>query len=313
MGVLELVWGARTDVGRRRSRNEDAYLAQPPLFAVADGMGGHARGDVASAMAIEALRPFVGGSPRRPDILEAVRLADQQIAAQVTDPTHAGMGTTLCGIVTSLEGGADSLLVFNIGDSRIYRLRNGQLAQLTHDHSVVQELVDQGSISASEAEQHPERNVVTRSLGSGEVLDIDWWLHEPHPGDRILICSDGLVREVSPDRIVELLDGEAPPQATADALVEAALEAGGRDNVTVVIVEVQAAHRQGTADAANAAPGHDDDHEPDTNPRHPNEGSRPVVVAVAPGAEVLDHPDAPSHDHSGADLHGSLIITEVPR
>jgi protein phosphatase len=241
---LELHWGARTDTGLRRKRNEDAYVAEPPVFAVADGMGGHARGDVAAAMAVEALRNLLADQEpdaapiQRSVVLDEVRNADQAIHQAGSDLTAAGMGTTVCGIVPMVDEVPPSALVFNVGDSRVYLHRHGTLHQVSRDHSVVQELLDAGQIDSTEAELHPQRNVVTRSLGSGEPLDIDWWNLELLPGDRWLLCSDGLVKEVQPSRLVDLLRSDVDAQQAADRLVQLALDGGGRDNITVVVVDV---------------------------------------------------------------------------
>lgn len=251
---LDLRWGARTDTGLRRARNEDAYLAEPPVFAVADGMGGHARGDVAAAMVVEALRTLLDADGldaapiQRAVVLDEVRNADQAIHRAGNQPAEAGMGTTVCGLVPMLEEVPPSALVFNVGDSRVYLHRDDTLRQVSRDHSVVQELLDAGRIDAAEAELHPQRNVVTRSLGSGEPLDIDWWSLDLRPGDRWLLCSDGLVKEVGPDRIADLLRSEVAAQQAADRLVQLALDGGGRDNITVVVVDVSGAVPHPAAD-----------------------------------------------------------------
>jgi protein phosphatase len=155
--------------------------------------------------------------------------------------TSTEMGTTLCGIaLTGATSEEQRALVFNVGDSRAYLLRDGALQLLTHDHSVVQELVDGGEISEEEAETHAERHVVTRSLGTGLGIDIDWWTLEPRTADRFLVASDGLTKEIGPQQLAELLAQDMPPDKVVTDLVEAALEAGGRDNVTAIVIDVEA-------------------------------------------------------------------------
>lgn len=239
--MLELTWGAGTHTGLRRKRNEDAHLAAPPLFVVADGMGGHERGDVAAQLAVRKLAEVVGTATTRAGVLDAVRAADREIWSRSGADTERAMGTTLCGLICLPDDAGQTVLVFNVGDSRVYRRRGGQLEQLTHDHSVVQELIDEGHIQPHEAETHPERNVITRSLGSGDPVDVDWWSVEAAVGDTFLLCSDGLVKEVALARITAVLTASSDPQARADQLIAEALSSGGRDNVTVVVVEVTGA------------------------------------------------------------------------
>jgi protein phosphatase len=236
---MELAWGSTTHPGRVRSRNEDSLLATQRLFVVADGMGGHAAVNEASRLAVEAIAEQLPHGPwHDADVLEAIRQADQTIGDLATGD-RAGMGTTLVGLaVTQSSRSGDQFLVFNVGDSRCYRLRDGAIVQLSHDHSVVQELVDRGLIGAAEAETHPQRNVVTRSLGRGLELEVDWFTAEPETGDRYLVCSDGLTRELTDGEIASILGRADDPQVIADALVADAVERGARDNVSVVVVHV---------------------------------------------------------------------------
>lgn len=235
--MLRLTAGTATHPGHRRERNEDAILAGSHLFAVADGMGGHTAGDVASAIVVEQLLVLADAPDLdRGTVLSRIREADQQICRRGATTT-SGMGTTVSGLAF-LGSGSRRILVFNVGDSRVYRLRDHELSQLTHDHSVVQDLLDQGAIEPEELATHPDRHVITRSLGTGGPLDIDWWHLDPQPGDRYLITSDGLTKEVDAPRIADLLSNDTAPQDTAAALVESALEAGGSDNVAVVVVDV---------------------------------------------------------------------------
>lgn len=267
--TIELRWGAHTDTGRRRQRNEDAFLVAPPVFAVADGMGGHARGDVAAAMAVQALEGLVGRDGTAPAadraaVLDAIRVADRAIHQTGLQADGHGMGTTLCGLVAALDSSAPAVLVFNVGDSRAYCFRAGRLRQISKDHSVVQELLDAGQIDASQAGSHPERNVVTRSLGSGEPLEIDWWSVSVQADDRWLLCSDGLVKEIEESQITDLLVAAATPQSAAERLVAAAVACGGRDNVTAVVIDV-----------AGVSPPVDPALDADTNPRRPSDDTRP--------------------------------------
>lgn len=239
--LITLTWGTTTHPGHRRSRNEDAAVAGPSLFAVADGMGGHAAGDVAARIVVDHLQGLIAADHLdRGTVLERIRSADAEVVTTATG-SDAGMGTTVSGLAL-VAGARPGFVVFNVGDSRVYRLRGGTLTQLTHDHSVVQELIDAGSITYQQSLTHPERNVITRSLGAGEPLDIDWWRLQPQDRDRYLVTSDGLTKELAPETIAVELARAGSPQERADALVAAALGAGGRDNVTVVVVDVALDH-----------------------------------------------------------------------
>jgi protein phosphatase len=237
--VLTLAWAAVSDVGLRRRANEDSVIVRPPIFAVADGMGGHAAGDLASAAVIARLAELAGrdGVGER-QLGETLVAAGHDIDGLAED-IPAGVGTTVTGALLLLD--PPTFVVFNIGDSRVYSFSDGDLVQVTIDHSVVQELVDSGMLAAEDAETHPESNVITRALGFREVPQPDLWAIPAQLGLRLLICSDGLTRELGRDRLREELAAGLPPKETADRLLEAALEAGGRDNVTVVVVDVVAA------------------------------------------------------------------------
>jgi protein phosphatase len=220
--------GAATDVGRVRGHNEDNLLADRTVFAVADGMGGHAAGEVASGIAVDTLRGLAEAPVRRrEDLVEALSLANRRILESVArHPEQSGMGTTATGLAVVNAGGSDHWAVFNVGDSRVYRYVDGLLRLVTVDHSEVRELIDAGLITEAEAARHPLRNVVTRSLGSDPAPTPDVWVFPPHPGERFVICSDGLSGELALERIAEL--------------VAAAVEAGGRDNVSVIVVALDA-------------------------------------------------------------------------
>jgi serine/threonine protein phosphatase PrpC len=236
--------GARSDVGCVRAHNEDAFLAAEALFVVADGMGGHAAGEVASALAINAMQAWApslaedspAASDACPDrLVEAVLSANDAIIDAVNSKQGAyGMGTTLTAAVVVGE----RLLLAHVGDSRAYLLTaEGSLRQLTRDHSFVEELVALGRITRAEAAVHPKRSIITRALGSEYDLDVDLYEERLLPGDRLLLCTDGLTGMVEDAEIRQILLTEAESQNAADALVDAACTAGGMDNVTVIVID----------------------------------------------------------------------------
>jgi len=235
-----LQWGSSTDVGMVRETNQDCLLVAEPLFAVADGMGGHRGGEVASATALEILQVTFGAATSKAELLEAVRRANAKVwdKAQLDDSLH-GMGTTLtAAALVEDDGGNDVFAVVNVGDSRAYLLRGGELHQVTKDHSFVEEMVRAGEITAEEAETHPKRNILTRALGVEPTVDVDVEEIEPHVGDRFLLCSDGLVREVGDEQIAATLRRLRNPDEAARELVSQAKSHGGHDNITVVIIDV---------------------------------------------------------------------------
>ncbi len=240
---VSLVWGAATDVGLVRSVNEDSLLAEPPLFVVADGMGGHAAGDVASAIAVDMLRALAErGTPTTDEVISELDLINREVVARGAsfgDPERA-MGTTTAGISLVNNGPLLSWMVFNVGDSRIYSSSSGRTELLSVDHSLVQELVDEGKLDEDQARRHPQRNVVTRAMGVAGLLDADVWLRPPLVGERFMVCSDGLNSEVSPSVIDQLLASPDGPADVASSLVAAALTAGGHDNVSVIVIDVVA-------------------------------------------------------------------------
>jgi protein phosphatase len=235
---VTLGWAALSDKGYRRAVNEDSVLARSPLFAVADGMGGHTAGDFASAAVVTRLAEQVGE-----DFVESAQLSDA-LRAAVDDmgrgvgQTDLGTGTTVTGIALSMVDGAPCWLVYNIGDSRTYQLLDGVLTQLTVDHSIVQELLDAGAITPAEAEVHPHSNVITRAVGFNEDPVPDFSYIPVVAGARLLVCSDGLTKELTEHGIRHfLVEGETALDA-AGSLMDAALGNGGRDNVTVIVVDV---------------------------------------------------------------------------
>lgn len=283
-----------TDVGLRRSENQDAILITPTVFAVADGMGGHEAGELASALAVETLEELTFFTDRTPEnplpTQEQVRKQIQLADDRIREALDARGGTTLCAllqvrgaheardtvtapiavppwtasfrrddtrtdvlpqITSQLLGDRStlsvvpeaarpqpSLLLVNVGDSRGYRLRDGVLQQLTRDHSAVQEMVDAGQITELEARNHPHRNLITRALGAGAESQPDTMMLKARLGDRYLLCSDGLSGELTEEHLHALLVAYREPQAAAAALTQAALEAGGRDNIAVIVIDV---------------------------------------------------------------------------
>jgi protein phosphatase len=237
--MIAVSWGSASERGPRRN-NQDAFLAEPPVFVVADGMGGHAGGELASAIVVETFRALVGHGDVPPSaVSELIARANESILQHAdADPGLRGMGTTLVSLVMVNDGQADYWLVANVGDSRLYRFADGQLRQLTVDHSFVQELVDAGRIRADEARIHPQRNIVTRVLGSLQPPEAEYWLFAPVPGERYLLCSDGICGELEEPAIARLMGGVPDPGLAASALVGEALRAGGTDNATAIVIDV---------------------------------------------------------------------------
>jgi serine/threonine protein phosphatase PrpC len=245
--MAELRWGAATDPGKVRAENEDTFVAEPNVFAVADGMGGHQAGEVASALAASILRERLGnGAASETAASAAIGEANEAIyGAARANSAHTGMGTTVTALAIlhaepgALDGAAEERLVLlNVGDSRTYRYRLGRMQRVTVDHSYVQELVATGHITDEEARTHPRRNIVTRALGIEPTVRSDVWSLPIVRGDRFVLCSDGLVDEVPDHEIADLVGSVADPQLLAEQLVDMANRHGGRDNITVVVVDV---------------------------------------------------------------------------
>lgn len=227
---------AITHPGCKRTMNEDSYIAARPFFLVADGMGGHAAGDLASAAVVQEFATVAGTTASTVDeVRAAVARARTRVDALSDGPRPAG--TTLTGVCVSEVGGAGYWLVLNIGDSRTYRYADGVLQQLTVDHSAVQELLSAGAVAQA---AHVSKNVITRAIGAGSTGDPDVWMIPAEPGDRMLVCSDGLNNEVEDADIAQLLAAHPDPADAASALVDLAVENGGRDNVTVIVVDALA-------------------------------------------------------------------------
>jgi serine/threonine protein phosphatase PrpC len=251
-GMVSFRFSAHSDRGAVRRLNEDSYLAKFPLFVVADGMGGHAFGDRASQAAIASFADELGSveHPEPQDVLDTIKKANEAVlsVSDESDRPGAISGTTLAGVAfVHLEpAGIPHWMVFNVGDSRIYSWDGRRLAQLSVDHSAVQELVDLGRITRLEADHHPDRNIVTRALGANADVVADVWLLPARARQTFLLCSDGLNKELSDDEIARIIVFHAAesarlsdglPISLAERLVKAAVAAGGSDNVTVVVVE----------------------------------------------------------------------------
>ena len=296
--TLGLRYAARSHVGLLREGNEDSVYAGPRLLAVADGMGGHAAGEVASAVAIAALAPLDEDAPGT-DLLDALRrsamAANEHLRDMVAgDPALDGMGTTL----TALLSAGSRLGLLHIGDSRAYLLRDGELGQITHDHTLVQALVDEGRLSEQEANTHPQRSLVTRALDGRDGIELDLSVREVRVGDRYLLCSDGLTGPVgSRDTLLEALQLPEPQEAV-DRLVALALRGGGPDNVTVIVADVVdedhvAQDRPIVAGAAAEAPQSPPPGISDSAAGRAHAAGREAAIAAAPADGEEPTPPAP--------------------
>ncbi|GAA3597012.1 protein phosphatase 2C domain-containing protein [Klugiella xanthotipulae] len=235
---VSLSWFALTDVGYRREVNEDSYVTVPPIFAVADGMGGHSAGDIASAAVVRRLGELGGPlTVARSEIDAALSAAVEDIEINAGD-SDLGTGTTVTGVALASHNGSLVWDCFNIGDSRVYQLFEGALSQITVDHSVVQHLIDTGAITPVEAESHPHSNVITRAVGFNEEPVPDYVQLALVEGQRILICSDGLTKELTDHGIQHFLGDAATPEEAARQLIKQSLGNSGRDNVTIVVIDV---------------------------------------------------------------------------
>lgn len=235
--------GASTDVGRVRALNEDAFLNGDHVWVVADGMGGHAAGDVASRLAVESLRELDAVEDLRPALVNAA-VARANAAVVRHGMVHAearGLGTTVTGLAEVMVGGVAHWAVFNVGDSRVYRYAGGELHRATIDHSEVEELLAAGLIDPVEARDHPARHIITRSVGMRPAPPVDLWVLPQTPGERFLLCSDGLTSELDDDQIAAVLAAHPDATEAAEALIAAVLATPARDNVTVLVVDVRSA------------------------------------------------------------------------
>ncbi len=229
--AADTIW--KTDTGRQRRDNEDSAFVRAPVFVVADGMGGARAGEVASALAVAEFQQALPdrGSPAE-RLTTRIRAANRRIyELSQTEHEHAGMGTTL----TAVYVGDDELAIAHVGDSRAYIYRDGTLTRLTQDHSLVEELVRQGKLTEEQAAEHPQRSIITRALGIEADVEVDTWTYPARAGDVVLLCSDGLTSMIDEEQIAEILAAEPVLDRAGDRLIDAANDAGGRDNITVVL------------------------------------------------------------------------------
>jgi serine/threonine protein phosphatase PrpC len=295
---MRLSWGVRTDRGCVRRLNEDAALAAPPVFVVADGMGGHAAGEVASGLVIECFAELAGGtttvsgSISAEAVVEALAEANRRILAHArTTPAAAGLGTTVSGVAVVENGGSQELLAFNIGDSRLYRLGDGGLEQVSVDHSAVQELIDSGDLDPAGARTHPARNVVTRALGSSPAPRPDLWFLDVHAGDRFVLGTDGLFGDLPPAVLHDAVARDGDAATVADRLLALALEAGGRDNITTLVLDVLSP-RDDANDEGDAGDAGGDD----ADATAPRTGVAALVAVQPPSDSGTTQPRPPTPD-----------------
>jgi PPM family protein phosphatase len=286
----------RTDVGRQRSANEDSLVVRPPLFAVADGMGGAKAGEVASAVAVDAVEGAQESSePTEAQLANIVREANRRIYdLAVADESRRGMGTTLT--LAKLHG--DEVSLAHVGDSRAYRLRGGELEQLTRDHSLVAELERSGQITPEAAEHHPQRSIITRALGPEPDVEVDTYTLAGRDGDVFLICSDGLTSMISDDEVASILRSAGSLDEAADGLVRAANQSGGKDNITVILFRLGEGEPAAGETEVRGVPGDED--------TIAGEISAAEVEAAAPAEE----PVAALHD---APADATIVRPPAPR
>ena len=286
---MKLVPGGATDQGQVRDNNEDGYVVDRrlQLFAIADGMGGHRAGEVASATALEALRASVASGAGLGDAIGAANAA--VFAKADDDESLTGMGTTLTAVVPDRDG----VLLGHVGDSRAYLLRDAELRQVTTDHSLVQEFVREGRLTQEQAAVHPQRSIVTRAIGVEPDVEVDVYPVRLHPGDRLLLCSDGLSDMLRTEDIAQVLRRESDPTRAANLLVDAANAAGGEDNITTIVVDVE---DDGADPFAPATP-----------------SVNPSVTTAAPDALAgSEAGTAPSEHREGSDATAAIPLADLP-
>ncbi|GAA3591555.1 protein phosphatase 2C domain-containing protein [Klugiella xanthotipulae] len=235
--TVTLSWSSATDRGLKRAQNEDSLVALPPIFAVADGMGGHAAGDVASAAVAGALGAITTVPVGSQQLQDALHSATKAIRIEGSK-TGASGGSTCVGAALTTQGDDPYWLIFNVGDSRAYIFEDEVLSQVSVDHSVVQEMVDTGEITPLEALSHPQRNMITRAVGFEDAPVPDYWLVPALAGTKVICCSDGLTKELVDGDIAQHIARGGSPQQIVNRLMTAALASGGRDNITIVLVEI---------------------------------------------------------------------------
>jgi PPM family protein phosphatase len=289
--AADTIW--KTDTGRQRRDNEDNAFVRAPLFVVADGMGGAQAGEVASKLAVDEFHealPDEGSAEKR--LTDRIRAANRRIfELSRTEHEHAGMGTTLTAAYLDDD---DHLAVAHVGDSRAYIFRDGELTRLTQDHSLVEELVRQGKLTEEQAAEHPQRSIITRALGIEGEVEVDTWSYSMRAGDVVLLCSDGLTSMIGENQIARILGAEAILDRAADELIGAANEAGGRDNITVVLFRLE-----------------------ETDPAHPGAAGGESDAATVVGMEPVVPPDEGREEPGKEELasgrtEGGAVLTAPP-
>jgi protein phosphatase len=294
---VKIIIAAKTDVGLVRGANEDSYMADGPLFAVADGMGGHVAGDVASQTAIKAIVDTAASHPpSTPEDLELyVKRANQDIWEKATaDSRLRGMGTTC----TLLYIDGSTAYLAHVGDSRAYLFRGGELSQLSEDHTLVQRMVKEGRLRQDEAAHHPQRNIITRTLGVDPEVDVDLLTFELIEGDRLLINSDGLSSMIGDEAIKRTMAAAETADDAAAGLIEAALEAGGEDNITVIVLDVESDDGEKSSAPARV----------ETQPREVSIGASSDEVELD---EPLENAKAPQRSRLARTLLVTLLVLAI--
>jgi serine/threonine protein phosphatase PrpC len=289
-----------TDPGRRRLRNEDAFICEPPLFAVADGMGGARAGEIAAGLAAAALEEAGAETRGEEGVVALITEANRRIwERSLSDPQTAGMGTTVTAALVDAASGAVG--IGHVGDSRAYLFRDGRLEQITTDHSLVAELVHSGVLTPEEADRHPQRSAITRVVGVESTVEVDTLTVQAEPGDLFLICSDGLSSMVTADEMQDAIEqADRDPDRAVELLVKAANANGGEDNVTAVLFEMLGPRVETGGDASVEAPRDADS--PATSPDQDTLEDLPVALAVAtpPAEQDGAEPQEPAEDESSA-------------
>jgi PPM family protein phosphatase len=301
----------RTDVGRQRNANEDSLVVDPPLFAVADGMGGAKAGEVASAVAVEAVEGATeSGEPAEAQLASIVRQANRRIYdLAVADESRRGMGTTL----TLAKVHGDEVSLAHVGDSRAYRLRDGQLEQLTRDHSLVAELERSGQITPEAAEHHPQRSIITRALGPEPDVEVDTYTLAGREGDVFLICSDGLTSMIADDEVGSILRSAGSLDGAADELIRAANQSGGKDNITVILFRLGEGEGEGEGEGKAA------EYDAPATPAPADEDtivggiSAAEVAAGAPGAPAAPAAAEPLTALGDAPADATIVRPPAPK
>jgi PPM family protein phosphatase len=281
-----------TDTGRRRMRNEDAFVVRPPLFAVADGMGGARAGEIAARLAAGALEEARDGIAGEDDVASLIEEANRRIwERSLADPATAGMGTTVTAALVSERSG--TVTIGHVGDSRAYLFRRGALEQLSTDHSLVAELVQSGVLTPEEAERHPQRSAITRALGTEAAVEVEVLTVDGQPGDLFVLCSDGLSVMLGDDDIADAIErADRDPQASGELLVGAANAQGGEDNITVVLFELVEGESE-THTQAEATP---------------EEAADPVAERPEPTGDVRTHGAGPGGRIASLALIAAILV-----